>query len=555
MQDFIYKGEHIHLVGIKGTGMSALAELLVALGSYVTGSDVADVFYTDEIIKRLGIECKPFSRENITGNEYCVIHSSAYNTQTNSDLIAAKEKGVPILLYTEALGLFSATAYSVGVCGVHGKTSTTGLIGTILSKLPLSSGALAGSIISSFGTAPVHSCVMMTRSFCDGCRLQDRQKAVDCPEQSEQSTTEQSTTEGVERNGVVECPEQSQTGGVERLGAGSLNKMKRYFVAETCEYQRHFMSFHPQKIVLTSVESDHQDYYPTYNDILSAFVDYLCLLPKGGQVIYCADDKGAVEAVQNAIKRRSDLRLTPYGFTATGDYRIMNAECRPKEGAQHFDLGCISGIVLNVPGSHEVLDAAAAVAAAEALLTEDGLDARDYMDAIREGVSSFAGGKRRSEVVSRRVIGGNDTIFIDDYAHHPTAIATTLAGYRQFYAGRRIVVDFMSHTYTRTAALLDEFAASFGDADDVIINKIYGSAREDASSMEAAGVTGKMLAERAKMHHKHVVYAEQFDEAAKIGREILSQMPMRQYPNGCLFVTMGAGDNYLVGKLIYQGGN
>ena len=187
------------MVGIKGTGMAALAELLVSRGALLTGSDVPEVFYTDEILQALAIKVmSPFSETNLPSNAQLVIYSSAYKSDVNPELISAAKKGIPLLLYSDALGEFSAHSYSCGIAGVHGKTTTTGLAGTILKGLDLDASALAGSVISSFG----NHCTMINGS--------------------------------------------------------------KYFIAETCEYQKHFMSFHPKKILLTSIESDHQDFYPTY---------------------------------------------------------------------------------------------------------------------------------------------------------------------------------------------------------------------------------------------------------------------------------------------------
>ena len=195
-----FKNKHLHFVGIKGTGMVALVELLKAKGAIITGSDVAERFYTDQIIEKLGLKALPFSKENITDSIDYVIYSSAYSPENNEDLKEAKAKNKPMLLYSQALGLVSQSSFSAGICGVHGKTTTTGFAGTILKYLDLNSQALAGSIISSFG----NSCTMTSASF---------------------------------------NPEK-----------------KHYFLAETCEYQRHFLDFCPKKILLTSVESDHQDY-------------------------------------------------------------------------------------------------------------------------------------------------------------------------------------------------------------------------------------------------------------------------------------------------------
>ena len=477
-----FSGVHFHFVGIKGTGMVALVEILHARGAVITGSDVSERFYTDEVLEKLGIKALPFSEKNITSSVQFVIYSSAYSVEKNPDLIAAKKQGLPMMLYSEALGAISQASYSCGVCGVHGKTTTTGLCGTLLKELPLSSQVLAGSIIKSFG---------------DSC---------------------------------------------------TMTKGHDYFVAETCEYQRHFMAFAPKKIILTSVESDHQDYYPTYEDIREAFVDYICKLPQDGQVIYCADDKGACEAVEIALQKRNDVIAVPYGVNAAGDYKLKLG--RVEKGVHYFDVASLGECAVCVPGDHNVRNACAALALVCELLKTDGKNPLDYIKELKNGLKNFAGGKRRSEIVGRaKTPVGQDVIFIDDYGHHPTAIKTTLAGFKEFYKGHKIIVDFMSHTYTRTAALLEEFASSFDSADKVIINKIYGSAREDSS---AAKVTGEILAEHAKKYHKDVLYAGEFDEAAELGLKMLSEPSGGEYPDGYVFVTMGAGDNWKVGKSILE---
>lgn len=476
------EGLKIHFVGIKGTGMVALVEILKSRGALISGSDVEERFYTDEILEKLGITAKRFSADNVTAEIQYVVYSSAYNPETNPDLAQARKLGIPMMLYTEALGAVSRTAYSCGICGVHGKTTTTGLTGTVLKHLPLNSQILAGSIISSFD----NSCTL-----------------------------------------------------------NNSNSGSPYFVAETCEYQRHFMAFSPSKIILTSVESDHQDYYPTFEDIQNAFVDYICLLPQGGQLIYCADDKGACDTANIAHGRRPDIQLVPYGKNADGDFKLN--PLRVENGKNYFNVQCLGECALAVPGDHNVLNACAALALACGLLKEDGKNPSDYVQELKEGLLEFKGGKRRSEVIGRvKNSAGNEIVVLDDYGHHPTAIRTTLAGYRDFYKGYRIIVDFMSHTYTRTAALLEEFASSFGSADVVILNKIYGSARENAS---ASNVTGKTLAERAGNYHDHVIYAEEFDEAANVAVAELEK-PLEEGNCGYLFVSMGAGDNWKVGKSV-----
>jgi len=544
-------GVHIHFVGIKGTGMAALVEILYHNGAIITGSDVEERFYTDEILESLGIKAKTFSKENITDKIEYVIYSSAYKLDKNPDLIAAVEKNLPCLLYTQALGSYSSLYYSCGVCGVHGKTSTTGLVGTILKELDLPTQTLVGSKIKSFGD----TCTFTSDAF-------------------------------------------------KQLDSNAENRKNSVFVAETCEYQRHFMEFFPKNIILTSVESDHQDYYPTYESIRDAFVDYICKLPIGGNLIFCSDDKGAVETVKIAHSKRSDINFIPYGINdfscdlgfntnpKNGRVKALSKACldrtylgfntNPKngrvkglnevsldrtyfcdsfnfkillgkidDGKQYFKIKCFGDkdFKLSVPGIHEVLDAVAAIALVCKIIEHFGKNPIDFVDTIALGVEKFSGGKRRSEIVSRLKINNNDVIVIDDYGHHPTAVKTTLEGFRNFYKNRKIIVDFMSHTYSRTQSLLKEFSQSFDSADVVILHKIYSSARENPSDFE---ITGKTLFNEVQKNFKNKENVFYFEEVLDAKDFVLSEL-QKELPAGCqgyLFVTIGAGDNWKLGKEI-----
>ncbi|MBR5934296.1 MAG: UDP-N-acetylmuramate--L-alanine ligase [Treponema sp.] len=487
------KDVHIHFVGIKGTGMAALVEILYHAGAVITGSDVSERFYTDEIIEKLGLKALSFSENNITDKIQYVVYSSAYKPDKNPDLIAAVKKGIPCLLYTQALGSYSERSYSCGICGVHGKTSTTGLTGTVLKELDLPVQVLAGSVINSFGGTCTYTSPLVKSS-----------------------------------------------------------DSKNIFVAETCEYQRHFMSFCPKKIILTSVESDHQDYYPTYEDIRDAFVDYICKLPQGGQLIYCADDKGAVETADIAAKKRPDIKMIPYGTTAKGDYHLTFGKVENEKNCFELDLfkDC-GGLAIAVPGKHEVMDAAAAVALCCELLRDASIDPKDRFNSISRGLINFTGGKRRSEIVGRfKTKSGNDVVVVDDYGHHPTAVKTTLEGFREFYRGRKIIVDFMSHTYSRTQALLKEFASCFASSDEIILHKIYSSARENPADFN---ITGRTLYEevlKTGIEESRVHYFEEILDAKDFVQELLDKPLSEKYPDGYLFVTMGAGDNWKLGKAI-----
>ena len=505
-------GVHIHFVGIKGTGMAALVEILYHKGAVITGSDVSEKFYTDEVLQKIGIVPKLFSSENITDDIQYVIYSSAYKLDKNPDLIQAIKKDIPCLLYTQALGSYSSRSYSCGICGVHGKTSTAGLVGTILKEIDLPSQVLAGSVINSFGGTCTYTSPLISAENSFG--------------KSER--------------------------GNENGGLKNETPSKPIFVAETCEYQRHFMSFCPQKIILTSVESDHEDYYPTYEDIRKAFVEYICKLPQGGELVYCADDKGACDTVGIVREMRSDIKLIPYGENAKSDFSVKFGEVKNEKNSFYLKLFEDKGeFSLSMPGKHEVLDAAAAVALVCRLLATYGKNPADYYNQIKNGLIKFTGGKRRSEKVGEfKNHNGDDVIVIDDYGHHPTAVRETLEGFKSFYSGRKLIVDFMSHTYSRTQALLNEFSQSFSSADELILHKIYSSARENPSDFE---ITGRTLFESVLNNgQKNVFYFEEVLDAEDFAKSELEKPLEKEFPNGYLFVTMGAGDNWKLGRKILE---
>jgi UDP-N-acetylmuramate--alanine ligase len=477
------EGLAVHLVGAKGTGMTALAEILAARGARLSGSDVADIFYTDAILESLGVAMRVgFEAAHVPDEARLVVHSAAYSREANPELLEARRRGIPILSYPEALGELSRRADSAGICGVHGKTTTTALAGSLMAALGLPATILAGSAVSSFG------------------------------------------------------------------GRSTLIAGERYFVAETCEYRRHFLSFSPSRIVLTSVESDHQDYYPTYRDIYEAFLEYLRLLPPGGELIYCADDEGAASAAREFAAERvaagKEVKLRPYGFSALGPYRLRGYEIG--DGRARFRLeGFEEEFTLRVPGRHLALDAAAALALAFSILENQRAssvgavsapDARD-LELARAALEGFSGSKRRSEILGEA--GG--ILFMDDYGHHPTAVRETIRGIREFWPSRRLVVDFMSHTYSRTKALFGDFAASLDEADVLVMHSIYASARESPEP----GVSGRALFEEAG--RRRPGRPGYYYDSVLEGLEALAGI-LRP---GDLFLTMGAGDNWKLGAALH----
>ncbi len=456
------------MVGIKGTGMAAFAELLLRRGALVSGSDVDEKFYTDEILTKLGIHYNEgFSADHITDSIKLIIHSSAYGDD-NPEMVKAKEFNIPTMVYTEALGYLSTLSESFGIAGVHGKTTTTAIAGTLAGAAGLEASVLVGSAVPTFG------------GFSTAC-----------------------------------------------FG-------EKYFIAETCEYMRHFLDFCPSSIVLTSIELDHLDYFKDNDDILDAFLSYIDKLPKGGDLIYCDDDRGASEAARLTSGKRPDINLVPYGENCSGDFRVYGIKIN--NGFSSFRLkGFNRDFSIRIPGNHLILDSAAAIAlTVRTILKEKGYVEERDLDNIVEGLHSFTGTKRRSEIVGEE----KGVLIMDDYAHHPTAIRLNLEGLRKFYPDKRIIVDFMSHTYSRTDALIDQFATSFGSADLVLLHKIYASAREKYNG----DVTGYDLYKKTAACTENVEYFEKFSDAEEFCMDILKE--------GDLFITMGAGNNWQIGKNI-----
>ncbi len=468
--------------------MTALAELLVGRGVVVSGADTEERFYTDAILAELGVEVfESFDPALVPADVEAVIYSAAYDPGSHPQLVRALELGLRPQSYTEALGEISATRFAAGIAGVHGKTTTAAMVGVLVRELQLPGAVLVGSAVAGFG------------------------------------------------------------------GRSTYNGGDCFLVAETCEYKRHFLSFHPDVLLITGIEPDHLDYYRDLADIKSAFADYARRLSRGGALVYCADDAAASEVSRAVAAERPDISLVPYGHDAQGAYRLLSVTVGRGEISFRIE-GWDGSFSLRVPGEHNALNAVAALAVTDQLLArfagrdtgaasevrpspppDTGTASTVEPESRRlqqRALAAFGGTRRRAEVLGEAA----GVLFVDDYAHHPTAIVSTLAGLRAFHPDRRLIVDFMSHTYSRTAALLEQFARSFVSADVVILHKIYASARERFDG----NISGKMLADRTRIHHSDVRYFEEIMDAFDHVMDLLRP--------GDLFVTMGAGNNWQLGE-------
>jgi len=461
--NIVEKVTNIHLVGIKGVGMTALAQVLKSMGKNITGSDKPEVFFTDAILRKLGILVhEEFSADHIHANTELIIASSAYGDD-NPEIAEAKRRETPILNYPQVLGILSEKRKSIGVAGTHGKTTTTALLGLAMTDLSLDPMIIVGSQVPQFGDTNA------------------------------------------------------------RIGKGD------YFVAETCEYRRHFLNFHPQAIIITNIEEDHLDYFKDIDDILLAFKEYVDRLPAGGTVVCCVDDNGVRKMLD--IVARTDIHIVTYGESKEANIRMSKHTVNNEEQAFEITIGeKFYDFQMLIPGKHNCLNATAVIALTWSLFHKT-MANNQLIHSLQKTVREFASTTRRLQKVGNF----NDMIIFDDYGHHPTEIRATLKALKDFYPDRYLVVDFMPHTYTRTKSLFDEFSRSFEDADMVIINEIYASAREQP----IPGISGEKLAESIKSHKSNVHYLPKQEVGSNIRKKDLSKS---------IFLTIGAGDNWKIGQ-------
>jgi UDP-N-acetylmuramate--alanine ligase len=262
------------------------------------------------------------------------------------------------------------------------------------------------------------------------------------------------------------------------------------FVIEADEYDRMFLGLKPQIEVVTNLEHDHPDCYPTFEDMRTAFENFVDLLPADGTFIACADDQGAVTLLSHA--RQKGLAVVSYSvlaeMTINSPQWMQAREPKPNtRGGYDFsamtnvgtEAASIVQVSLQVPGEHNVRNALAALAVAATL----GLPLQEAANALGE----FSGTGRRFEVRGEK----RGVIVIDDYAHHPTEIKATLSAAKARYPGKRIWAVWQPHTYSRTQALFLEFSRAFADANEVLVTEIYAS-REPKQDFSSAEVVSSM---------------------------------------------------------------
>ncbi len=464
----------IHFVGIKGVGMAPLAVIAKEAGFVVTGSDIAAGFITDSMLHRVGITpVVGFDQAHVKETDL-VITTGAHGGFDNPEVVAAKEQHTPVLTQGQAVGefmkgeLFGRTQKGISIAGTHGKTTTTAMVATVLEF----SGLQPSWVI---GTSDIPS-----------------------------------------------------------LGVSGHFGKGEYFVAEADEYanEPHYdktpkmLLQNPSIAVVTNVEHDHPDMYPTLLDVEKAFEKFVSFLPEDGLAIVCGDDPIIRKIIEHA-----KAKVITYGFSSHNDYAISHTE--RVDGQQKVVFVSKTekhAFTLQLTGKHNALNALAAYIVGEMV----GLSP----DTIKTGLQQFAGTKRRLEYIGELPTGA---LLYDDYAHHPTEIEKTLQSFREKFPNKKIVCLFQPHTYSRTKLLLEQFIDSLNLADTVVLAEIYPSAREERD----LSVSSSQIAEGLKKQGKEAAFAQTLENVVQYIRQ-------KRYGKDTVIITMGAGDIYTIANEILE---
>jgi UDP-N-acetylmuramate--alanine ligase len=451
-----HKVRRIHFIGIGGSGMSGIAEVLANLGYQVSGSDLSENAAT----RRLGAYgVKVFANHDprhVEGADAVVVSSAVQ--ADNPEVIAARDKHIPVVPRALMLAELMRLKQGIAIAGTHGKTTTTSLVASVLAE---------------GGLDP---------TFVIGGRL-------------------------------------TAAGSNARLGAGD------FIVVEADESDASFLHLQPVIAVVTNIDEDHMDTYEhDFAKLKQAFVQFLQNLPFYGSAILCADDPHVREILPFVSKP-----VLTYGTSA--EAMVRAEDIRHDSGRMRFrvrrEKAAALDVVVNLPGRHNVLNALAAIAVA----TELGIPERAILKALAE----FRGVGRRFQKYGEISLAGEagETAgaftLIDDYGHHPAEMAATLEAARGAFPGRRIVLAFQPHRYTRTRDLFEDFVKVLSTADALLLAEVY-----PAGEAPIVAADSRTLARALRV----------FGKVEPVFVEDIAGMPdaiMRTALDGDVVLTMGAG--------------
>ncbi|WNY60552.1 UDP-N-acetylmuramate--L-alanine ligase, partial [Borreliella bissettiae] len=251
----------------------------------------------------------------------------------------------------------------------------------------------------------------------------------------------------------------------------SISGISNIFIVETCEYKKHFLNFSPNMLILTNIDYEHVDFFKNYEALEDAFLQYINNLKKNGILIINSDDNNLLK-IKRQINRK-DINIFSFGSKDLSDFQISNIAVKSEYFCFSF-LGLLN-VELKTVLFHNVLNFSAALLALNLFLENNGKSIFDFEEAVKRIARNYGGIKRRVEVVKEE----NGVIYMDDYAHHPSEIKNTLFGIKNFYKNKRIILDFMPHTFTRTKEFFTDFVEVLSAADILILHNIYLSNREN----------------------------------------------------------------------------
>ncbi len=417
-----HKVKHIHFVGIGGSGMSGIAEVLANLGFTVSGSDLADSATTRRLAS-IGIRIAVgHAAANIAGADAVVVSTAVH--ADNPEITAARERKIPVVPRAQMLAELMRLRRGIAVAGAHGKTTTTSLVASILGE----SG--------------------MDPTFVIGGRL-------------------------------------NAAGANARLGAGE------FIVAEADESDASFLYLSPVISIVTNIDADHMETYGhDFGRLKQTFIDFLQRLPFYGVAVLCTDDANVREIMPAVTKQ-----IVSYGLDPAANVRAENIVT--DHGQMRFDCVRTNGgvsrlpVTLNLPGVHNVLNALAAIAVASELGAPDA--------AIVRALAEFKGVGRRFQRYGEVALpGGGAFTLVDDYGHHPAEMRATIAAARGAFPGRRLLLAFQPHRYSRMRDCFEDFVSVLSSVDALVLGEVYAAgeapivAADGRSLARALRVAGKI---------------------------------------------------------------
>ena len=446
----------MHFVGIGGSGMSGIAEILLGTGYAVSGSDLKRSPVTDHLAAKGARVFEGHQAAQV--QEAQVVVTSTAVKPDNPEVLEARRLSIPVIPRAEMLAELMRMKYGVAVAGSHGKTTTTSMVAAVLDQ-----GGLDPTVVV-------------------GGRLQ-------------------------------------------HLGSGARFGKGDFMVAEADESDRSFLKLSPTLAVITNIDREHLDTYRDLADVQEAFVGFANKVPFYGAAVVCLDD-----APIQDILPRLERRVLSYGLSPQAQVSAREVEL----GAQGSGYTAVRAgdslgpVELLVPGAHNVLNSLAAVAV--------GLDLELPFEAIRAGLQAFTGVDRRFQ--AKGEAGG--VLVIDDYGHHPAEIRATLETLRVRAGGRRTLVLFQPHRYTRTQLLWDDFCRAFHQADVLLLTDIYAAGEPPLPEVTAEGLT-QAIASRG---HRQALYAGDLKTATE---QLLAEVR-----EGDVVLTLGAGSVWTAGEQLLR---